>query len=397
MKLGEILVEKGLLTASQVDAALKAQLISGGHFGTSLIELGYIDEDGLGAALASMTGAPYASPRLFAEVGEDAIRAVPVAIAEEYLAIPIKLEDKSIHLALVDPNNLRALDEISFAIGYRVIPWVAPEVRIYEALEKLYGVTRRARYLTLGQQLDDASVPGHGGGGTREVKGAPAYVTDEFQPEGGISDDVSDFTLLYGKSWRDVAEELDGQESTPAPRATAPKPPGLPMTMSVLAERFCRSESSDDLARATLEFSVGRADRMLMMTVRGERAHVWHERGLALTLEAHRRLGFPVATEPLFRLLTGNAHYLGAVPADEAAHAFFDTLGVQVPRELLLIPMRVDELLIGLALADGGPDGNVLAGAEDLIKALRLFEMSVSLVELRRKITDAAQVSVSSL
>ena len=394
MKLGEILVEKGLLTASQVDAALKAQLISGGHFGTSLIELGYIDEDGLGAALATMTGAPYASPRLFAEVQEDAIRAVPVDIAEEYLAIPLKIEDKSIHLALVDPNNLRALDEISFAIGYRVIPWVAPEVRIYEALEELYGVTRRARYLTLGQQLDDAS--GHDNGGTRDGAGAPSSVTEEFQPEGGISDDVTDFTLLYGKSWREVAEELDGQESNPAPRATAPKTPGLPMTMSELAERFCRSELSDDLARAALEFSVGRAQRMLLMTVRGERAHVWHERGLALTLEAQRRLGFPVATEPLFRLLTGHAHYLGAVPADEAVHGFFDTLGVQVPRELLLIPIRVDELLVGLALADGGPDGTVRGRAEELIKALRLFEMSVSLLELRRKITDAAQVSVSS-
>jgi hypothetical protein len=294
----------------------------------------------------------------------------------------------------VDPNNLKALDELRFAIGYRVVPWIAPEVRICEALEKLYGVTRRARYLTLGLQLDDA--PERDRGGTREVERLASCVADDFQPEGGISEDGQDFTLLYGRSWREVAAELDGPEPAPPTRGPAAKALGSPMPIAELAERYCRSESSDDLARAALEFSVGRADRMLMMTVRGEQAHVWHERGLALTLEAQLRVGFPVATEPLFRLLPENAHFLGMVPADEAVHAFFDTLGVQVPQELLLIPMRVDELLVGLTLADGGPEGNVRSGADEIVRAVRLFEMSVSLLAMRRKITDAARLAVSS-
>jgi hypothetical protein len=169
------------------------------------------------------------------------------------------------------------------------------------------------------------------------------------------------------------------------------------MPISELAERYCRSESSDDLARAALAFSVGRADRMLMMIVRGTQAHVWHERGLALTLEAQRRIGFPVATEPLFRLLPANAHFLGMVPADEAVHAFFETLGIQAPQELLMIPVRVDELLVGLALADGGPQGSVRNAADELVKAVRLFEMSVSLLAIRAKINDAARLAVSSV
>jgi hypothetical protein len=85
------------------------------------------------------------------------------------------------------------------------------------------------------------------------------------------------------------------------------------------------------------------------------------------------------------------------VPADEAVHAFFETLGIQAPQELLMIPVRVDELLVGLALADGGPQGSVRNAADELVKAVRLFEMSVSLLAIRAKINDAARLAVSSV
>src|SRR5262245_9126990 len=136
MKLGEILIKRGLLKPAQLEAALKSQLILGGHLGTALIELGFVDEDTLGDVLSSMSGVPYAPPQSFTKIPAPTIAAGPPKSAEEYLAIPLKLEEKSVHLALPNPTDLRVVDELSFAIGRRVIPWIAPEVRLYQALEE---------------------------------------------------------------------------------------------------------------------------------------------------------------------------------------------------------------------------------------------------------------------
>ena len=155
MKLGEILIKKGVLTEAQLELALQSQLIFGGHLGTSLIETGMLDEDTLGEVLASFSGVPYAARHLLAHIRPAAIKAVPRKIAEEYRVVPIRLEGTSVHLAFVNPRDLGALDALKFATGRNVVAWIAPEVRIYQALEKYYGVARRARYIKLDCRLDE--------------------------------------------------------------------------------------------------------------------------------------------------------------------------------------------------------------------------------------------------
>jgi len=81
MKLGEALVKKGLITTAQLESALKAQLIFGGHLGTCLIESGYIDEETLGEVLASSAGVPYAPIHLLANIPPATIQAIPKRIA----------------------------------------------------------------------------------------------------------------------------------------------------------------------------------------------------------------------------------------------------------------------------------------------------------------------------
>jgi hypothetical protein len=82
MKLGATLVSEGVLTKQQLHLALRSQMIVGGHLGTSLIELGYLDEETLGRALSKATGVPYAQPHLFEKITARTIQAIPRNLAE---------------------------------------------------------------------------------------------------------------------------------------------------------------------------------------------------------------------------------------------------------------------------------------------------------------------------
>jgi len=153
-RLGDRLIAKGAITQKQLDQALNAQLIVGGHLGTCLIELGMIDESALGVALSEAFGVPHAPAEALQDIAESTIALVSAKVAEEYKVIPFRMTDKVLHMAMVDPANLPMLDALSFATDRRIVPWVAPVLRIYQALEHYYGVLRRLRYIGICNALD---------------------------------------------------------------------------------------------------------------------------------------------------------------------------------------------------------------------------------------------------
>ena len=378
MKLGETLVKKGLLTKAQLEVALKSHLIFGGHLGTNLIETGLLDEDTLGEVLATSAGVPYVASHLLTEIRPSTISTFPNRIAEEYRAIPFKIEDNALHVAFVDPRDLRSLDAVKFATGRNVVAWIAPEVRILQALERYYGVERRARYIRLDHRLHAPQQVSRA-----DRRAAPSSPTHEDPRY--LSAQDSEAMFGYGRPWQDVADELfkgDSAESSP---------PKTLMSLPELAERYGRADSRDDLARTALEFAAGRTHRMLLMFVRANWATVWIERGFTIPDVARSGAKFDVTTEALFRALMENDHYFGALPKDKEARAFYDRLGVAAPTELLLIPIYVNDQLVAAALADGGPKGRIEGEVLDLRKAFRLFSTALLMVALRKTLRDVAR------
>jgi hypothetical protein len=383
MKLGEILVEKRLLTPDQLDRALKAQLIFGGHLGTSLIETGLLDEDTLGDVLSSSAGVPYAPRHLLADVRPAAIKAVPRKVAEEYQVVPIKLEAGSIHLAFVNPGDLRALDALRFVTGRSVVAWIAPEVRILQALESYYGVQRPARYIRLDLRLTE-----HRPSSSPRVDVSSVPSTMDIGP---TSSAEPDSVFGYGRPWREIARELYDHE------AARPEPPSSSMSLPRLAELLCRAESRDDLAQAVLDFAVGRAERALLMFVRAGWASVWEERGFELVHDVRTAFKIDVTRDAVFHALMGSDHYLGALPPEQAGLSFYRGLGVVAPTELLLVPIHVNDRLVAAAVADGGPMGGLQGDAGEFLKAFRLLAKAVLMVALKKNMRDIAQPVIRTI
>jgi hypothetical protein len=323
---------------------------------------------------------PYA-PRHFLETIEpDVIKAVPKKIAEEYQVVPIKLEPRTVHLAFVSPKDLRALDALRFATGRSVIAWIAPEVRVFQALEKYYGIARRSRYVKLDHTLDQPKKK-------KDLPPAEKLTPVPTQQIGALGPTELDATFGYGRPWQEVAAELFEGDQQPV----GPKPPTSVMSLPELAERYCRSESRDDLAQAVLEFCAGRAERMLLMFVRGNRASVWDERGFSFPDGERIDVEFEVTSEALFHLLSGNDHYHGAFPPGEETVSFYHRLGLNPPSELLLIPVHVNDHLVAAALVDGGTRNRIQGDPADFLKAFRLFSTAVLMVALRKNLRDVAR------
>src|SRR5436190_14294850 len=152
-RIGHLLTQAGLVTEAQLARALEVQNFAGGRIGTLLLERGALGEDDLGKTLALQHGCGYVPWSALADVPADALALLPAKFALKHSAIPYERSNGQVKMALLDPSDLRVLDELVFVTGKKVIAGVTPEVRIYQALEKHYGKLRAPRFALLAEKL----------------------------------------------------------------------------------------------------------------------------------------------------------------------------------------------------------------------------------------------------
>jgi Type II secretion system (T2SS), protein E, N-terminal domain len=152
-RIGHILVRDDLVSEAQLARALEVQNFAGGRIGTLLMERGALGEEDLGKTLAQQHGCGYMPWSALSEIPEDTIAVLPSRFALKHCAVPFEKGEGYVKMALRDPTDLRILDELVFVTGRKVFVSVAPEVRIYQALEKYYGKLRAPRYAVLAERL----------------------------------------------------------------------------------------------------------------------------------------------------------------------------------------------------------------------------------------------------
>jgi hypothetical protein len=138
IKIGEILLRRGLITVDGLNRALTMHRRSGARLGVCLVRLGYVDEDSLAAALGEQLGVPVAPADALDDVPAFVIARVPQQVAEAHNIVPIRVEGREVHVCLADPQNLSRLDEIAFTLGCRIRPFLATEPAIERALARYY-------------------------------------------------------------------------------------------------------------------------------------------------------------------------------------------------------------------------------------------------------------------
>jgi type IV pilus assembly protein PilB len=156
-RLGELLVRQNLISLQQLRKAQDAQTRDGGRLGYHLIKTGAIEEQKLTDFLSKQYGVPAINLKDF-EIEPDVIKLVPKEVAEKHLVIPVNRAGPALIVAMSDPSNIFAIDDLKFLSGYNIEPVVASEVAIKEALEHYYATQGPSYEDVLGEVEDDVSV-----------------------------------------------------------------------------------------------------------------------------------------------------------------------------------------------------------------------------------------------
>ena len=136
-RLGDMLVKATLITKEQLTKALQQQETSGGRIGTNLVKLGVISEDDITSFLSRQYGVPSINLGHF-EIDATVIKLIPSEIAQKHQVIPINRTGNVLTVAMADPSNIFAIDDIKLMTGFKVEPVVAAETSIKNAINKHY-------------------------------------------------------------------------------------------------------------------------------------------------------------------------------------------------------------------------------------------------------------------
>jgi hypothetical protein len=369
------------------------------------------------------------------------IDCVPRKVVEKHFLIPLRIKNGVLDLAMIDPKNIQGLDETAFVTGLRTSPMIAPEIRIFQAMERYYGVPRRLRFIALCRELDREQPFKRATDRDLRSTSRPNEPPKPEDPGQVIGSSVGSETKLnrgledlgteygYGRSWREVLGEDDLSSPSiaavtappaaippPAPRSVQVSPPAQPTptravssqpvsapsprptpapapvpgvsvpSLDEVADRMCRAESLAQLSCGLLDFASVGTPRCILWGVNGTMASIWDQRGFGLTSDTVRRLRLQVTEEPMFRLVAGAGCYRGPVPADPGYHAHYHQLGARVPAEILVLPIYLNDHLVALFYGDCGNFEGIRGETEHYRRAMIKLAYAFTLLQLKQKI-----------
>jgi type IV pilus assembly protein PilB len=143
VRLGELLLKEKRITPEQLQEVLNHQKTNGGKLGANLVKLGFIKDEEITALLSKQYGVPSINLHKF-EIDLNVLKLIPAETAQKYQIVPLSRAGATLTIAMTDPTNVFAMDDIKFMTGYNVEPVVASEGAVNEAITRYYGLGGKA-------------------------------------------------------------------------------------------------------------------------------------------------------------------------------------------------------------------------------------------------------------
>src|SRR3974390_452489 len=137
VRIGELLLKEKLITPDQLQQALAHQKSNGGKLGYNLVKMGFVKDEEITALLSKQYGVPSINLAQF-EVDAAVVKLIPADTAQKYQIVPLSRSGATLTIAMTDPTNVFAMDDIKFMTGYNVEPVVASETAVADAIQRYY-------------------------------------------------------------------------------------------------------------------------------------------------------------------------------------------------------------------------------------------------------------------
>jgi type IV pilus assembly protein PilB len=187
-KLGEILVRENLISPQNLREALDYQREHGGRLGFNLVKLGLVSDDMITAVLSRQYGIPSVNLELF-QIDDSVLRLIPQEVAQKHSVLPLSRVGATLTLAMVDPTNVFAMDDVKFMTGLNVEPVVVAEASIQQAIAKYYGTSREIELANVSSEEPAYEASGAGSNGNGSITHADLVSLDSLDFETGHADE----------------------------------------------------------------------------------------------------------------------------------------------------------------------------------------------------------------
>ena len=137
VRIGELLLKEKRITPEQLQKALSHQKANGGKLGFNLVQMGIVKDEDITALLSKQYGVPSINLAQF-DIDVGVVKLIPAETAHKYQIIPLSRAGATLTIAMTDPTNVFAMDDIKFMTGYNVEPVVASEGAVLAAIQKYY-------------------------------------------------------------------------------------------------------------------------------------------------------------------------------------------------------------------------------------------------------------------
>src|ERR671935_143501 len=178
VRIGELLLKEKRISAEQLQQALNHQKANGGKLGFNLVKMGFVKDEEITSLLSKQYGVPSINLAQF-DIDPTVIKLIPSETVHKYQIIPLSRAGATLTIAMTDPTNVFAMDDIKFMTGYNVEPVVASETAVSDAILKYYPVGGKA-----------APVAGGGGAAAPSALEVASKGLEELQMLEGSGDGV---------------------------------------------------------------------------------------------------------------------------------------------------------------------------------------------------------------
>jgi hypothetical protein len=372
-RLGEILMEMGVLSPDGLRSGLEACKRHGGRLGTWLVRLGLINEARLLEALSRQSGGPSAGTFQLATVPSEVRALIPSAFAKRNLVVAFGRQGRNIDVAMATPNDLVLLDEISRVTGLVPRPHVATEAALTAALAIPSAAT---------DAVVSAPPPGPPKAAAREwrqfwkLESAPTELMPGFEarspkPPSAIAASFPQLVPLGSASTSASLEKVAG-----------------------LADALSGATHRDQVAALVLDYLAGSGARVALFSLQHGRVMGWEARGPAVVPEVFHTLILPLDRPSLFLNLTkGVDLHAGALGGGEGNDLLLGALGPPEPRETVVVPIKVRGKAAGFLWLDKGDESVSDVSIPLVQEVARLTGLALEILVLRQKVRAGARLT----
>lgn len=379
-RLGEILLERGYASVGELHTGLEASHRHKGRLGTQLLRLGFVTEKQLLEALAEQTGCPPLPREVLRSTAAEVRRLMSPADARRLQAVPFAIHQHHLQVAMTNPTDRAALEEIRKMTGMPVEAFVSTEASIAAAInalvsEMMVQKTKEKLDTPTESTIRSTSEEWKGFWEGRMPSGSQLLQPLEDWPE------ISGTSIRYA-SYPALAPIVD-----PA----LARGPGY-LEEDEYERALLEATSRDEVGAALLGFAARYLSRLCLFSVYKDQVHGWLAHGMGPVLEDVQCFSMDLKKASIFSVVkqTGN-HYQAALPPGENNKSIAACLGEAEPDDVLLVPVMVKGRSVVFLLGDIPGQSTVSVPLVDLKAAAAAAGIALEMMIQKRKISRCLQ------